>query len=205
MRVLVVAEGAHEIGAANEEELNASPALYRLIERTVEAQLTFHSLPWSKIRTHHGKGPGYFKKAVGALREAERRRCDALVMLVDEDGNRDRLLQFNRAQDDHSMSTLPRALGLAIRSFDAWILADEKTLSSVLQTTVQTQRSPEDAKNPKEECEQLLRNADSPLSPREVYAEVLLRCDLEIVERRCPKGFAPFVKRLRELRIDGHS
>lgn len=46
----------------------------------------------------------------------------------------------------------PRALGMAIRSFDAWMLADDGVLTLVLGKPIDTQPSPEKNRDPKEAC-----------------------------------------------------
>jgi hypothetical protein len=77
------------------------------------------------IHAHHGKGQGYFKKALRWILEAERRGYDALVLVIDQDNTPERVQEINKAQNDQRV-TLRRALGVAIRTFDAWMLADEQ-------------------------------------------------------------------------------
>ena len=72
MRVLVVAEGKHESSGALENLLN------RLGENNA----------------FHGKGQGYFKRAVRWLKEAEERGVNALILLIDEDGRDERIEQI---------------------------------------------------------------------------------------------------------------
>ena len=47
---------------------------------------------------------------------------------------------------------LPRALGLAIKSFDAWVLADEVAMSTIVGHTVDRQRDMESLRDPKLIC-----------------------------------------------------
>ena len=87
MRVLIVGEGPHEQGAL--------PTLVcRLQSRVTETAFDFVR----NGRRVHGKGRGIFKKAVGWMLEAES-RFDALVFLTDEDGDRSRRGQMDKAQE----------------------------------------------------------------------------------------------------------
>ena len=63
MRVLVVSEGEHELEGA----LNA------LVRRTAGKDFEFEAktVRDPELRSHHGKGDGFFKKAVRALLFAE--------------------------------------------------------------------------------------------------------------------------------------
>jgi hypothetical protein len=91
MRVLVVSEGIHE----------RAGALENLLEKLGGNRDYFESDPVSnnKIHIFHGKGQGYFKKAVSWLKEAEKRNVDALILLIDEDSQKERRKQIEKAQD----------------------------------------------------------------------------------------------------------
>jgi hypothetical protein len=190
MRVLVVCEGIHE----------NTGALGALICR-LNGHVT--ALDYDRVqntpRRIHGRGGGYFKRAIGWLMEAERRGYDALVLLIDQDGYDDRIAEFDRAQEHLDQSRLSRALGVAIQTFDAWMLADAKALSQVLGTTIDTQRAPEDIGDPKSRMIQLARDAGKPAGLREVYAAIAAAVRIEELESRCRNGFVPFAERVRTL------
>ena len=190
MRALLVSEGKHEEGGA----------LETLVCRvaTVPLELTFRRSNDSRIRTHRGKGAGMFKRALAWMREAQRKGCDAIILVIDEDGHRDRRGQFDEAQDSEYFS-VKRALGIAVRTFDAWMIADEKALSTVIGANVDRQSDPERNTAPKETCAGILTAHDSPMSQTEFYAGLAEVIDIDLLEDRCPKGFAPFAARLRGL------
>ena len=190
MRVLVVAEGKHE----------RSGALEALLRRLGGEQATFESdrVQNNRIHTHPGKGPKYLRRALAWLRYAQNEAYDALVLLIDEDGQPERIAQFNDAQA-HNLYSLPRALGVAIRSFDAWMLADEKALTCVLGCQIDKQSDPETIRNPKQRCADLLEESPNRIAQSEMYAKVCECVDLDVLSARCKKGFAPFSERIRDV------
>jgi hypothetical protein len=90
-------------------------------------------------------------------------------------------------------------MGVAIRSFDAWILADDSALSAVLGRTIPRQPDPEEIKDPKSECTKLRDASGKNIDLRDMYAEVAAQADLNTIAARCPKGFATFAQRVRLL------
>jgi hypothetical protein len=190
MKVLVVSEGKHEQAGALENLLRKLGAH--------EADLSFDRVSNNTIHAVHGKGRGYFKRAVRWLKEAENRRVDAMILLVDEDGKKERGRQIVDAQDC-SISQLPRAMGVAIRTFDAWMLADEKALSDVLGHTVMRQSDPESIADPKAVCAGLLEGGQDPMAQSEMYARIADRLDIAVLISRCPSGFRPFAERVQRV------
>jgi hypothetical protein len=190
MRVLVVSEGKHE----------QSGALENLLRRLGGDQAVFDVDRVSSDRLHafHGKGNGYFKRALRWLMEAERRDVNALILLIDQDGQRERCEEIRRAQES-AWRQLPRAMGVAIRTFDAWMLADEKALTEVLGYTVARQRDPETIRNPKDVCTRLLANGQNQMAQSEMYAEIAGRIDINTLSLRCPTGFEPFARYVKQV------
>lgn len=195
MRVLVVAEGKHERGTES-----SRGALGILVRRLLDGDpnIVLDRLANRNIHAVHGRGRGYYKKAVRWMLEAENGEFDAIVLLVDEDGIEARRIEINEAQSSQ-LSSIRRALGVAIRSFDAWMLADEQALSGILGTTVQRQPDAESIPDPKAACMALLSNSDSPLTQTEMYGGVSEAVNLSTLTERCPRGFAPFAARVRNL------
>ncbi len=194
MRVLLVGEGAHEGSGALETLVN------RLATAPIECE--FAVVRDDAIHTHRGKGQGFFKRAVRWLIEGRNRGFDAVVMVIDEDGHRERIAEIDRAQAETSIASIadfPRALGVAVHMFDAWMLADEKALSIVLGANVARQRNPESIKDPKHLCAKLREDAAADISPQEMYAAIARTADLATLRQRCPKGFAPFASRVEGL------
>jgi hypothetical protein len=204
MRVLVVSEGRHELGKqvdGGQEEPGALKVLLRKLAGD-DANVIFECdrMSSNAVRAWHGKGPGHFKRAVGWLKEAEKRRVDALILLIDDDKKpRERRSQQIADAQGSSLSVLSRAMGVAIRTFDAWILADEKALTDVLGYTVTRQPDPETIRDPKEVCARLLANGQNRMAQSEMYAEVAHRIDINILSSRCPTGFRPFAGYVRQV------
>lgn len=79
------------------------------------------------------------------------------------------------------------------------MLADEEALTEVLGVQVERQRAPESLRRPKRTCEELLASSSRGLSQSEMYAATADRVSMERLAERCPRGFAPFAKRVRDL------
>jgi hypothetical protein len=192
MNVLLVSEGIHE-------EAGALEALVMRVEPRIKS-CAWQPSSRKDIATRKGKGQGFFKRAVRWILQARKEGYDALVLVIDEDGRPQRVRELNEAQDERSQTGgYPRALGIAIRSFDAWILADEKALSTVLNCVVDRQPSPENNRDPKQSCASLLAHGAVEMRPRDFYAAVTERTDLQCLRDRCPNGFGIFAARVSSL------
>jgi hypothetical protein len=192
MRVLLVSEGLHE----------GSGALEAFVRRVVDgvAEFEFRRFKDSRFRLHHGKDSMLFKRAIAWMREACADGFDAIVLVIDEDGDRQRTRELKKAQNETEHSGgIPRAMGVAIQSFDAWMLADESALAAVLQCHVSRQPAPENERDPKRRCRELLDSARIHIAPRMMYAEVARLADLQLLSKRCPSGFREFFARLQNL------
>jgi hypothetical protein len=192
MRVLLVAEGASEL----------SGALEALVRRLglADAEINTDRVSNNKIHAHHGSGRGFLKRALRWMLHAQDTGHDALVFLIDEDGHSERQQEIADA-NDRTEAYIRRALGVAIKTFDAWMLADEKALSQVLCTHISRQRAPEAASHPKETCSQLFIDSGQSISASELYAEIAKVIDLEVLSERCPRGFGLFAGRVQNLQV----
>jgi hypothetical protein len=195
VRVLLVAEGQHERG--KEDRDGALETLVRRLHQDI-TYCDLDRVSRKDIHAHHGKGRGYFKKALRWILEAEKRGYDAIVLVIDQDNVPERTQEITSAQNAQPV-TLRRALGVAIRTFDAWMLADEQALTRVLGYAVSPQRSPEDVSDAKGVCTQLLGKSSMAMSQSEFYAFVAREADMNTLIRQCPKRFAPFAQRVRSL------
>jgi len=187
MRVLIVGDGPHEEAAL--------PILVRQINARIGATEfdRFKNIP----RPVHGRGNRILKRALGWFFQAAKRGFDGIVLLIDEDGDHDRRRAIDEAQE--SIATqFPRACGIAIRSFDAWFLADQVALSAVLERTIQRQPDPERHAHPKQACQRLIQESDTS-SLSELYRRLAECMDLDTVCERCPDGFTPFAERIARL------
>ena len=191
MGVLVVVEGKHESGGA-------ARALIQQVRPDL-TDLMFERLANSKIHVHPGNGKAYFKKAVRWMLEAKDRGFDAIILLVDRDGVPTRCAEIADAQNHTAQCPIPRALGVPVEAFDAWMLADEQAISSVLAVTVPRQPDPENIAHPKDHFEALLRSLERPWGGAQMYTELAKKLDIKKLEARCPTGFGAFANRVRNL------
>src|SRR5262245_10831516 len=153
MKVLLVAEGKHERG--KEDRDGALETLVCRLHQGI-SQCDLDRVSRNDIHIHYGRGQGYFKKALRWILEAEKCGYDAIVLIIDQDNAPERVQEITKAQNDQRVTLLRRALGVAIRTFDAWMLADEQALTHVLGYAVSPQRSPEEMSDAKGMCTQLL-------------------------------------------------
>jgi hypothetical protein len=204
VKVLLVSEGAQE-GQKAEEKPQALQALVRRVlpESATYQWLDAHRLP--RGNPFPGKGNGHFKLALRALKYATAKKFDAVVCVTDADRRQERIKEFDAAQESDRFG-LPRALGIPVEAFDAWVLADHKALSDVLGAAVSPQSSAEtldggkgSPRHPKQICRSLMRRHEWKDSQAAFYAAVCGRADLEVIAARCPKGFQPFLQRLQRL------
>ena len=96
--------------------------------------------------------------------------------------------------------SLPRAMGLAVKTFDAWMLADEMAISKAIDMTVIRQRSPENIKDPKQVLHNLIDGASEPRTT--VYLLIAEYTNLDTLCERCSEGFGVFHSRLASLVSD---
>lgn len=192
MNLLVVSEGRHELQSGQGQGA-IEILLHRLLGDFTcdKRKVSDPALP-----RVHATGRGYFKRALEWMRFAENRGYDALILVVDQDDYPRRRAELDAAQQFRKFE-VERALGIAIQSFDAWMLADETALSSVLGRTIKKQPAPEEIDDPKAICKGLCGNA---MAQSEMYEKLAAKMKLRVVEDRCPNGFAPFANRVRKLR-----
>jgi hypothetical protein len=224
MKILLLSEGKHELGSNHPRSKIAAP-LENIVRQLLGLPIpqaptddgsapsvdlddavafeherlnasTFRGAP---VMTIKGKGFAFEKKLLTWLLIASRFHIDAIVAVIDEDGDSKRIHAFDAAQES-SLFCVPRAFGIAIRTFDAWMLADETALSAVLACQIPTQTSPEAMRDPKSVCQKLRDVSESQLSQTDMYQQIAARVRIDSLESRCPQGFKPFADRVRRLR-----
>ncbi len=197
MRVLVVSEGQHELGRDD-----VSGALVTLVKRLLgdEVNAEWRNVRDSSFRAHiiKGKGHGMMKRALACLRAAQRDGFDAVALVVDQDDEKERVQAINAAQNEMTIS-MPRAFGVAIQKFDAWMLADETAWHSAFGIRVSRQPDPETVDDPKAVCSRLREDSGVAVSPTELYSRIAEVLNLVTLEQRCSRGFGVFAQRVRNL------
>lgn len=204
MKILLVAEGPHELGARDEFGRPLGPsALETFCRRLMECDAEFVRMkvsdPGVRIHASRGRADGYERRAQMWLRRAEREGFDALILVIDQDNDEARIQQLDLAQRDDRFP-IRRALGVAVRTFDAWMLADETALLAVFGVRVPRHRNLEALSDAKAICRQVIQQGDlGGLASGEAYARLAEAIELRRLEERCPQGFRPFAQRVRVL------
>jgi len=203
LRVVLFAEGAGELlGASrfgpaavgetlNDDELGAAHILVRRALdrcRRIPPQAVHFQSPPRKRRGTAARGSDLRDRET--LRQLltwldPALRPDLAIVLVDEDGDarrRDRLLGWV------ADLAAPKVVAVAVREFEAWMMADHAALRHVLAPAVPDPGQvealpPGQAKAILDE----LRGAHRPdLAPRDLKRTLAGQCDLQALAARCP-------------------
>lgn len=222
MRILVLGEGTTDLGRCDRDGVPESegvlPILVRkLLESHAVSPIEIRVKRWIDIRLFSKRisrsATGFANKLRAALK-LEGRQADAIIAVVDRDGTprNDRIQELSAGRESLREAKKPVAVGVAIEMIEAWLLADEHGLRVALDSNdIQTQPEPESlsareessANNPKGRLNLLMREALGNESDAESYgficAAIAKASSIDVLERRCSDGFAPFAKQVREL------
>jgi hypothetical protein len=209
LRVLLVSEGRHELGGCPDGFAadDALPPLATLVRRIInkDAPVRFFCRRGKNIRkVHCGKmGSEWGKKVYSAIWHAANSKdgqtFDAVVVVVDRDGpkNADRLSHMKQGRNEFGDSRFPCALGVAVESFDAWMIADPHGIAAAHGDAEKAHARPEETRQPKDAADTIFgTSGGSGLGPK--YTIVAQNADLANLAQACPKGFAPFAEEVRQ-------
>lgn len=228
MRVLILGEGPTDLGRAGPDGTplreGVLPILVRKllegvapgmpVEVRVQAICRKPRLFPKNSRRMGPSSHGYVNRLRALLGLREGREADAIVIVVDRDGERnaDRIVELTKGREQLRQEHKPCAAGVAIEKIEAWLLADEKALCRALDDpTIQRQPDPEKLTaqetssdhHPKGRLERLMVRAlkrDIPTGAfPDHYADIATHLDLRVLEERCPQGFRSFAEQVREL------
>lgn len=216
MRMLVVSEGKLDVGG--DAELGPVTVLVRrMIEATLGRDLRPNEIegePMPRLNTVR-LGKGRETRLRTALRAAEANGKDCVAFVIDRDGHansgRRDALRAARSEIEQSGGALGAlaertAIGVAVETVEAWLLADEGALNAALAPTRPIDRhkdpealsgGPKDPKHPKVVLSECIARATHDRDQRGHYEAIALEARLELIEERCPNGFAPFAAELR--------
>jgi hypothetical protein len=145
----------------------------------------------------------YFQNLFGAAFKAKQDGYAALVVVVDNDRRKanEAIRPLQDGRDKAANSTgLACAIGVAIETFDAWMIADANAVEACGGDKSKCHPSPESlnqpegrGRHPKEYAIQALGDGLG-----ELYGQVAAELDLDLLERQCPKGFGPFAGEVRK-------
>ncbi|HDY65411.1 MAG TPA: hypothetical protein ENH84_04155 [Phycisphaerae bacterium] len=205
LRILIFGDGENELGKIETEYAPSDdlPALPRLIHRILgePAQTTYTSKKFKKIKAAHGKGGKWAKKTKRAIEDARKGGYQGTVILIDRDrrSTAERLVPLIDARNEVSACC---AVGNAVETFDAWMIADGKAVREAGGNASLSHPDPEKLNkdegtgdHPKDRAFRIFEGCSS-LTP--VYAVVALYADIDFLKEKCSKGFAPFAKDIEE-------
>ena len=208
-RIAVFGDGPHELGRDLGKDLDATdlPPLPCLVHRIVgePADVTYACRLFRDVPRAHGRGQKYAKKALQAIRQAASEGFDGVTLVIDRDRKRDSqtVEPIRRERDSLPCAVFPPcAVGQVVETFDAWMIADGKAIAAAGGNTGWSHPSPESldkkegtGRHPKDRAADLFGGGGD-LGGK--YAIVAREVDLDVLEKRCPSGFAPFAREVRE-------
>lgn len=171
-----------------------------LVERIMSARFESTCRRWARL---NGKGKGYMRKTLYALRVDRDISADGLVATLDTDkekkGRRLRQMQEARDADREKHSPMPTALGEATPHGEAWLLDDPAAVRTAMNLAndalIPTVRRTADPKGALHELlGQSPRKADRPLV---VWADIARELDPDRCAHGKRTGFRSFVEEVR--------
>jgi len=216
MRLLLASEGGRDIGRSGHDPERHAGAVRVLVARIVGHKLGRQLKPEEVVarklpRLHHGNGQpsGYPRKVDLAIKGAMVDGYTAVVIVVDRDRTpgRERLKSLEKGVAMARAGNCPladrTAVGVAIETAEAWLLADEVALNAVLGLDPKWTALPDPetlggrpgaGDHPKVVFSKAL--AEGTCTPQEPYTSVAEAANLDTVTARCPNGFGELRKRV---------
>ena len=141
------------------------------------------------------------------MRAAWEEEFEAVVIVVDRDRNpnAERIVPLRQGRDEMTAGPFPScAVGTAVEAFDAWMIVDGNAVKECEGVPTKTHLNPESLRGkegkgvgqqPKEVAASIF-GGSSGLA--EKYAVVAKFLALDLLEKCCPQGFAPFADEVRQ-------
>lgn len=230
MRIMVFGEGSNELGKPDQwgrwlpaGDLGALP---RIVDRLMNnpkdvkyaAEKFKKNIPHTAIKTDEIPEDANIptrirhklaRKVRHAVLQAKAKGCRAVVILIDRDTEPDSeriaLLKEGRGSLATYVGYPACAVGCAVETFDAWMIADGKAIGKAGGDSSNSHPEPEKLRGKKETSRDHPKNRAAEIFgvnvkniPSSKYATVALHVDLELLEKACPKGFKPFADEVRD-------
>jgi hypothetical protein len=215
---VIFGDGPDEIGSVLDEPLSGEelPALPRLVHRLLgePEEVTYTCRRFKTVPRVRARGDRLARKAKSAIQQAKRDGFSAAVIVIDRDraANRRRIHSLGTGRDEMQYSsTPPCAVGMAVETFDAWMIFDADAARKAGGDHTKCHPNPE----------ALSRKEGTGEHPKDVaaavfggkqglgtaYAAVASGVDLGRLKQVCHEGFAPFAadvdRHLATFRGDG--
>ncbi|MEZ4448783.1 MAG: hypothetical protein R3B09_04820 [Nannocystaceae bacterium] len=224
MKVLFVGDGAHDVGKPETRFHEVPwialggvvPHLARKVVpgiREDSLALTWGDLARLSAVQGSGRVKDYARKVGFAVTIAARRYgCDAVVAVVDRDGEKSRLVEAEAIAK--AIYEVPTVYGVAIESIEAWTLGSRTALAVHVGVGLPALHG----HYPHSRVEEFYATSGkAELRSKEILARVAGLChqrdslafreavaqatDVAELERACPRGFGPFAAALRGLSV----
>lgn len=214
MKLLFVGEGPHDIGSPDfpQPPRKATGVLF-ILARKICPAIDTGSLAyfWQELEilNREKKGSIDAARVAKAIVLAAHHGCAGTVFVLDEDKHPLKELEKGVERGLAVVGLHPTAVGVAVKTIEAWMLGTPSALAAVLRKTVAEvtqeykphaveEMHPNSGK-PEKRSKDLLakiaksghRNDDTPF--REEIAE---NADIDELKRHCKEGFKPFAERL---------
>ncbi len=217
VRLMVVGEGPHELGDPDTWETDgraSEAAMPTLVHRILcePAEVCYHKVKLSargsrterrRAKHIHGRGTKASGRVKTWIDRALRADCHGVIILWDRDGDTrsDRLAQMKVGRDEMANDTDTEypacAVGVAVESFDAWMIADGNALGRAEGNGAISHPTPENlsAAEAKERAQEIFGDEDG---LRRCYATVAEHVNMKTLANCCPAGFAPFKQEIEQ-------
>lgn len=206
MKLLVLSEGSRDVGGADSAYEGAVRVLSRrVLEEREGRDVAEHEISAARLPRPHTSTKGPAARLRLALAEMRAFGCDSLAIVTDADGSTERLAAWTaeRKAVAQQHGELPVAIGVAVQTVEAWLLADETAMNALSPVPLcSALPSPESiwgpartASHPKTILEGHLKSAQTRVEAP--YDAIASRARLKHVEDRCP-SFAKYASELRE-------
>jgi hypothetical protein len=217
--ILVASEGKNELCIADVREKRLAPheagalacLIHRLLNEPPDMEYIAQSVltpgaekATKRLRPHRsnsikgGASRAWEKKALFSVYEARRFGAVGCAIVIDQDCNRDcnrlRALKAAQASLEHDVDFPPCAVGVAVETFDAWMIVDGRAAKCAGAEGANTHGEPEkltgkekSGNHPKDRAEDIFGGGLT-----EAYSAVAPSVDLAMLRERCPNGFGAF-------------
>jgi hypothetical protein len=221
VRLRLVSEGLLDVGTSMQLHQSEEPKegavrvfVRRLLEEKFGREVSDWEIESSVLPRAHDRSDsvsGYERKVYLAIIGAAADDCSSVAVVIDRDrtesGVRLKALRSGRSLTEEKGEPLAykTALGVAIETVEAWLLADEKALNEALSPSPPVQGlpapegldgAPGTANHPKQMFRAFVKRATKDVAAP--YDEVAQRVRIDFLEQRCKEGFAPFAEEVRE-------